>query len=129
MGGALLREKLVEIEAARLVIMVDESKPVPRLGMRAPVPVEIVRFGWHTTRERLKALGLRPALRGGERQPFTTDGGNVICDCSFESSDVATLARDIKATTGVVEHGFFLGMATDLVVGRADGSVEHRTRK
>lgn len=128
LGGALLREKLVELEAHRLVIMVDESKPVPQLGARGPVPVEVVEFAWRATAERLRSLGLRPALRGGERRPFTTDGGNVICDCAFDTADVAALARDIKATTGVVEHGFFLGMATDLVVGHADGTVEHRTR-
>lgn len=128
LGGALLREKLVEIEARRLVIMVDESKPVPRLGIRAPLPVEVVHFGWQLTIERLAALGIRPVLRGTRRQPFTTDSGNVICDCAFDALDVATLARDVKATTGVVEHGLFLGIATDLVVAHADGAVEHRTR-
>ena len=46
-GGALLREKLVEIEAARFVVMVDETKLVDRLGKRAPVPVEVVRSGTH----------------------------------------------------------------------------------
>jgi ribose 5-phosphate isomerase A len=129
LGGALLREKLVEVTATRLVILVDESKEVTRLGERARVPVEVVPFGWGHTAARLKNLGLVPALRGSDK-PFITDGGHFILDCQFgPCDDVAALAHAIKSTSGVVEHGFFLGMATDLIVGRSDGSVTTRQQE
>jgi ribose 5-phosphate isomerase A len=37
--------------------------------------------------------------------------------------DPATLGAAIKATLGVVEHGLFLGMADEVLLGRGDGSV------
>ncbi len=127
LGGALLREKIVAVAAARLVIMVDESKLVGRLGEKAPVPVEVVRFGWRRTAEALRALGAEPALRGGEADAFVTDGGNFILDCRFPGArDLAALAGAIKGVVGVVEHGLFTGMRPTVLIGRADGGCELR---
>jgi ribose 5-phosphate isomerase A len=113
-GGALLREKLVAAATDRLVIVADESKVVPRLSaVERPIPVEVVPFGWETTARRLEALGARPQLRGG----FVTDGGHYILDCLFASiDDPRTLARALKAVVGVVEHGLFIGMASEAVI-------------
>jgi len=130
LGGALLREKLVESVAIRLVIMVDASKPVELLGSKTTVPVEVVPFGWKHTARRLEAHGLHPVLRGGTGAPFTTDGGHYILDCRFTPlADAQELAAAVKGTPGVVEHGFFLGMATDLLIGQADGTVMSRQRR
>jgi ribose 5-phosphate isomerase A len=118
-GGALLREKLVASAAKRFVVIVDESKCVSRLGERAPVPIEVVQFGWPSTRHRLELLGLTCELRGGT-QPFTTSNGNYILDCRSQGPiDLADpeIARSIKLQTGVVEHGLFLRMAHVVVVG------------
>ncbi len=127
LGGALLREKIVAAAARRLVIIVDESKLVERLGERAPLPVEVVRFGWRRTAAALRALGADPALRGSADDPFVTDGGNVILDCRFPlGADLAALADAIKLTVGVVEHGLFVGLRPTVVVGRADGTCSIR---
>jgi ribose 5-phosphate isomerase A len=125
-GGALMREKLVASAARRFVIITDESKRVTRLGERAPVPVEVVSFGWPTTRHRLELLGLTCELRGGN-EPYTTSNGNYILDCHATGPiDLAddSLAQAIKLQTGVVDHGLFLGMADLVVVGTAGGAVE-----
>ncbi len=66
-GGALVREKLVARTGRRFIVIVDESKLVERLGQHMPVPVEVVAFGWTTTRHRLDALGLTCELRGGSQ--------------------------------------------------------------
>jgi len=122
LGGALLREKIVAAASRRMVVVVDESKIVDRLGGATPLPVEIVAFGCHRTLERLEAMGLGPRLRLAAGRPFVSDGGNLIADCAMASPlDVALLGRKLSATVGVVETGLFLGLASMVVVGRTTG--------
>jgi len=121
-GGALLREKIVASASARLVIVADESKLVERLG-RGVVPVEVVPFEWQSTARRIEGLGASAALRlrpdGGA---FITDGGHYILDCAFGPiASAGSLDRDLNGIVGVVEHGLFLGLADQVVVGRAAG--------
>jgi ribose 5-phosphate isomerase A len=128
-GGALLHEKIVAQASRREVIVVDASKLSPRLGTHEPVPVEVVPFGWGSQRGFVERLGSRVSLRQtGSGQPFRTDQGNFILDCAFGPiADATALARELGARTGVVEHGLFLGLATDLLVA-TDHGVEHATR-
>jgi len=122
-GGALLREKIVAESSRRLVIVVDESKLSPKLGTRAPVPVEVVQFGWRRLAEYLQALGADVTLRahaGGA--PFMTDQGNFILDCAFgRIPNPGALAARIRARAGIVEHGMFIGLTSDLIVAGARG--------
>jgi ribose 5-phosphate isomerase A len=121
-GGALLREKIVASASDRMVVVVDEGKLVERLGQRAPVPVEIVAFGWQVTLDRLADLGARPALCVVGDEPFRTDSGNHIADCRFgEIGDAADLERRLAAITGVVESGLFVGLAMRVVAGTRSG--------
>lgn len=123
-GGALMREKLVASSADKYVIIVDQSKLVARLGMNFPVPVEVVTFGWTTTRHRLESLGLECNLRG-DSQPYVTSNHNYVLDCRpADGTNMHDLAAAIKQQTGVVDHGLFLGMATTVVAGHDDGTVE-----
>jgi ribose 5-phosphate isomerase A len=121
-GGALLREKIVASASKRLIIIVDESKLVDRLGLRFPVPVEIVPFGWSAAARKLSALGAKVILRqGADGKPFVTDGGHYIVDCEFAAIPApSSLDRELNSIVGVVEHGLFLGMTSQVVVaGRA----------
>ncbi len=130
LGGALLREKLVELAAKNLTIIVDQGKPVPVLGSRCPVPVEIVPFGWRRTQARIEELGCQAVLRLIHGEAFLTDSGHYVLDCRFGPlRDAEALASQLKALTGVVEHGLFLGLATRVAVGKADGSVDVRLRQ
>jgi len=121
-GGALLREKIVASASARLVIVADESKLVERLG-RGVVPVEVVPFEWQSTARRIEGLGASAALRlrsGGGA--FITDGGHYILDCAFGPiASAGSLDRDLNGIVGLVEHGLFLGLTDQVVVGRAAG--------
>lgn len=127
LGGALLREKLVAVSGKRLLIVVDETKLVPALGTKAPVPVEIVQFGWQATLRRLEDAGVSPKLRrdasatdSGGAAPYRTDGGNLIADCATGPiADPAALHARLKALVGVVETGLFVGMASRVIVGAA----------
>jgi ribose 5-phosphate isomerase A len=123
LGGALLREKIVAAASDRLVIVADTGKLVPRLGSLAPVPVEVVAFGWETTADRLATLGAAPVLRrAGDGTPFRSDGGNLILDCRFAPiADPAALEAALSAVVGVVETGLFIGMATEALVATDTG--------
>jgi len=128
-GGALVREKLVASLARQFVIVIDDSKLVSRLGSRFPVPVEVVPFCWQVPAGALERLGGKPTLRlAPSGRPYRTDNGNLILDVDFGPLDEPErLAREIKLLAGVVDHGLFLGIATSVVVGGAEGvSVLHR---
>jgi len=129
-GGALLREKIVAQASRREIIVVDESKLSPALGNRWPVPVEVIPFGWRSQISFLESLGARVTVRqasGGRR--FITDQGNLILDCNFGPLPQPTqIARELSQRTGIVEHGLFLGLTTDVIVAGKKG-VRHLTRK
>ena len=121
LGGALLREKLVAQAARRFIVVADESKLVRRLGTRAPVPVEVVPFGWPIVMDRLKEFRAECVLRRAGETPFVTNGGNYVVDCRFDTiADAAELQAKLKAITGVVETGLFIGLATEVIIGRED---------
>ncbi|MEI7644517.1 MAG: ribose-5-phosphate isomerase RpiA [Chloroflexales bacterium] len=122
-GAALLREKIVAQSSLREVIIVDESKLSPRLGTNWALPVEVVPFGWGAQSRWIASLGAKVSLRlRDDGEPLHTDQGNYLLDCNFGPiDDLETLAARLSARVGVVEHGLFVGMATDLIVAGADG--------
>ena len=130
-GGALLREKLVAGASREFLVIADQSKLVERLG-RFPLPVEIVTFGWETTRRRVAALlsdrglptamRLRTALNGSA---FVTDEGHWILDLELGAiADPAELATALKGVLGVVEHGLFVGFCRRALIGSASGVMD-----
>ncbi|MFN2137035.1 MAG: ribose-5-phosphate isomerase RpiA [Candidatus Promineifilaceae bacterium] len=129
LGASLLREKIVESCARRLIIIADERKLVERLGTRAPVPVEVIPFAKRPAFDFLQTLGCRPVLRQEEGKTRITDEGNILLDCYFEKiEDAYHLAEAIKGQPGVVEHGLFLGMASEAYVA-LPGGVRHLEKK
>lgn len=128
-GGALLREKIVAQASRREVIVVDESKLSPRLGTHWPLPIEVIRFGWRAQVLFLESLGARVELRSDpDGAPLPTDQGNLVLLARFGPiAAPAQLAERLAARAGIVEHGLFLGLATDLIIAGA-GGIEHRTR-
>ncbi len=123
LGGALLREKMVAQASERLLIVVDGTKLVDRLGMNSPVPVEVVRFGWQATAARIARLGARPVLRqDADGAPFHTDGGNLILDCHMAPiADPPALDAALQAIVGVVETGLFIGRTDTVFVADPAG--------
>lgn len=121
-GGALLREKIVAAASRRMLVVVDESKLVARLG-RGGLPVEVVTFGWPATLASLAAAGARPTLRlAPDGAPFVTDGGNHVVDCDLGLiKDAAALNGRLRGIVGVVETGLFLGLASRVVVAGTSG--------
>ncbi len=128
-GGALLYEKLVAEACNRWMIVAASEKLVDRLGTRIGLPVEIMPFGWETTRARVEALGFEAPLRvAGDGVPIVTDGKHFILDCATGPvDDPKSLSDAIKCITGVVDHGLFVGLAAAARICDPDGTVRELT--
>ncbi len=128
-GGALTREKVVASASKRMVVVADSTKAVPALG-KFPLPVEIIDFARTVIEKKIASLGATTKLRTKpDGQPFITDNGNQILDCSFgKIDDPPALARSLSDMPGVVEHGLFIGLAKLALVGRGT-SVEELRQK
>lgn len=124
LGGALLREKIVESNARQFIVVADYSKRVPVLG-RGPVPVELVPFGYKATIQQIARLGGRTVLRMNGATPFQSDNGNPNADVFFGPiADPEGLETALRAIPGVIESGLFLGMATKALVAGPEGLQE-----
>lgn len=135
-GGALLREKMVEVCAKKFIVIVDESKLCDGLGPGFPLPVEITQFCWEHTMRKVAALpslaGCEAKLRLGSAatgskvdgdEPAITDNGNYIVDLFFKEpiKDAPKAAEELKNTVGVVDHGLFCGMTTSVIIAGKEG--------
>ena len=131
-GGALLCEKLVALSCDDYALVATTEKSVDLLGIRTPLPVEIVSFGWRQTARRLEVLGIAPALRLATEnpdRPAITDNGGYVLDCvTGPIADPSRLAANVKAVSGVVEHGLFLGVARSALQVDPEGMVIRRVR-
>jgi ribose 5-phosphate isomerase A len=131
LGGALLREKIVVQAARRFVVVVDSGKEVGALGERAPVPVEVLPFGWRSHLAFFRSLGADPVPRSGPDGELTrTDNGNYLVDLRFTPSipDPAWIDRELGSRAGVVGTGLFLDMADRVLVGTRTGVVARERR-
>lgn len=126
-GGALLREKIVAQATHREIIVVDEAKLSDKLGVQWAVPVEVVPFGWQAQVAYLRALGAEVTVRSApDGARFMTDHRNLILDCAFGPlDDPWALDAALSRRAGIVEHGLFLGLVTDVIVARPQG-IAHR---
>jgi ribose 5-phosphate isomerase A len=128
-GAALLREKIVEYNAAYFVIVADESKAVKTLGTKFPLPVEVIAEAREAVSAQLRKLGAVPVVREGIKKcgPVITDNGNIIIDCLWkEPPDPVFMEKELNSITGVVENGFFTRFSPTVFIAHADGSVEER---
>ncbi|UAK23514.1 ribose-5-phosphate isomerase RpiA [Sphingomonas nostoxanthinifaciens] len=122
-GGAMLREKVVGAAAARMIVIVDGSKRVDRLGA-APVPIEVLPFAEAFVAAQVRALGGRPDLRRAADGPYRTDQGNAVLDCHFDMiGDPAALAVALATIPGALGHGLFVE-EVDAIYVAVDGVVE-----
>ncbi|HEV7486055.1 MAG TPA: ribose-5-phosphate isomerase RpiA [Thermoanaerobaculia bacterium] len=127
-GGALLREKIVEQQAKRFIVIADESKVVARLGVGV-LPVEVTPFALDVLHARFTSMGLNPVLRLRDGQPRITDEGHRILDIRVpEARDIADVVAEMQQLAGVVETGFFATEASEALIATPNG-VRRMTRE
>ena len=120
-GGALLREKIVEQQATRFIVIADDTKVVERLGV-GTLPIEVTPFALDVLEKRFEQMGLNPQLRRRDGQPRVTDEGHRILDITVpEDTDIADLVARIRVHAGVVETGFFPLEATEAIIASTEG--------
>jgi len=132
-GGALLQEKIVATASDQMIVIADAAKEVKTLGA-FPLPVEVVPFGWRTTKlileealANLDVMGRETSLRMNGDAPFVTDEGNYIVDLHLKRiGDARASALVLNQIAGVVENGLFIDICDMLIIGHANGSVEVR---
>lgn len=116
-GGAMVREKIVALAARRRVLVIEEAKVVPRLGLTRGVPIAVVAFGWSRTLRRIEEI-----LPRATRREALSDDGHVVIDAPIPAdADLRALADAIKRVPAVVDHGFFLDMEIEVAVGTPSG--------
>ena len=124
MGGALLREKMVAQAAERFLVIADESKDVPRLGTRSPLPVEVVAWEHESHVSFLDGVGAQAVVRTAtDGRPYLSDNGHLILDCRFADGidDPHALEQQLQSRAGVVDTGLFLGMADEVLIAAEQG--------
>lgn len=127
-GGALLREKIVAQASRREIIVVDAGKLSPRLGTHRLLPVEVLEFGWRSQLRLLESLGATVTPRIGDGNLYRTDQGNIILDSRFGPiPDPTGLAGKLEAHAGLVGHGLFIGLASDVIVA-GEAGIRHLQR-
>ncbi|MFD1194078.1 ribose-5-phosphate isomerase RpiA [Seohaeicola saemankumensis] len=132
-GGALLQEKIVATASDQMIVIADVGKEVETLGA-FPLPVEVIPFGWQTTRALVEemlismdVLGRDVTLRMNGDRPFITDEGNHILDLHLNRiGNPRQLAMVLNQVPGVVENGLFIDICDIVIVGYGDGRVETR---
>lgn len=132
-GGALLQEKIVATASDQMIVIADIAKEVAHLGA-FPLPVEVIPFGWQTTRalvgetlESLDVLGREVTLRMNGDAPFVTDEGNFIFDLHLSRiGNPRQLSLILNQIPGIVENGLFIDICDIVVIGHGDGRVQVR---
>jgi ribose 5-phosphate isomerase A len=127
LGGALVREKIVAHASKRVIIVVDDSKMVDKLGKRAPIPVEVVPFAVDSVMLQLVRWNGSVKIREREGRPFVSDNGNLIVDWQFGVIDQPpAVEMKLKSITGVVDSGIFAKVAAKVIVAGKSLSVRER---
>jgi ribose 5-phosphate isomerase A len=132
-GAALLQEKIVATASDRMIVIADAGKEVAQLGA-FPLPVEVIPFGWQTTRRLIEemlvgmdVLGHDCRLRLAGDRPLLTDESNYIIDLHLNRiGNARQLAMVLNQIPGVVENGLFIDICDTVIIGHGDGRVTVR---
>lgn len=128
-GNALHREKMIALKSQRNIFIAEAKKAVTHLGAFG-LPIEIGQFDANATLKRIADLlepGAKVDFKTSAGQRIITDNHNFMVHINFGGSSLAepnSLYSKLKSIEGVFSVGLFLGIANQLIIGRADGSTQ-----
>jgi len=125
-GGAHTLERLIASQSDRFIVVVDESKMVDQLGKSVPVPIEVIPEASPVVIKDFQFMGYKADLRSGIRKdgPVVTDHGLWIVDVEFGViTDPEKLSVTLSQLPGILDHGLFVGYATEIMIG-TDSDIE-----
>lgn len=132
-GAALLQEKIVATASDQMIVIADAAKEVVQLG-GFPLPVEIIPFGWQTTKALIEevlvsmdVMGRDVTVRMNGAAPLVTDEANYLVDLHLKRiANPRQLAMVLNQIPGVVENGLFIDICDIVIIGHGDGRVTVR---
>ncbi len=121
-GGALTREKIIDYNAAKFIVIVDESKVMDGV-LEGEVNLEVLPFAAPLVMKRLKEYRPRIRMARSKLGPVISDNGSFIIDCDMRLEDPAKTEAWLKSIPGIIENGIFTKFDM-IIVGNDKG---HRT--
>lgn len=116
-GGAMVRERVLAESSPRFLVLVDAPKIVTSLDEWGVLPLAVVPFAADRVCDQLADLA--PA-----RRDALSDDGMVLVDLHpAPGSDWRAVADRARALPGVLDHGLFMLVLGDVLIGHPDGSV------
>lgn len=126
-GSDLVREKILANASQQMIVMIDNSKRVQRIGEKFPIPVEVMPFAWQLVQSKLQEAGGRGDLRLNEKGDglAVTSHGSLVLDVTFDEDLAAHKINTLlNAIPGVVEHGIFYQLATSVLMAEHGAVLE-----
>lgn len=117
-GAAHTIEKIIASMADEFILIADETKLVPALCRKFPLPIEVIPASLSYVEKRIRELGGTPEIRNAVRKdgPVISENGNFILMSPFPlPEDVELLDRQLQNIPGIVETGLFWALPKALI--------------
>ena len=125
-GQDLVMEKLLAKAADQFIVVADKSKLVSRIGEKFIIPIEVIPAAWQLVKHTLTKAGAEGDIRlnAGKDNVAVSAHGSYVLDMKFPS-DINDQALNtlLNNTPGVVEHGVFYGLTTQVLIAD-NGKIE-----
>ncbi|MDH4456880.1 MAG: ribose-5-phosphate isomerase RpiA [Candidatus Methylopumilus sp.] len=118
-GQDLVMEKLLAKAADQFIVVADKSKLVSRIGEKFIIPIEVIPSAWQMVKHQLEKQGAQGDIRlnAGKDNVVISAHGSYVLDMQFpvKINDEA-LNNLLNNTPGIVEHGVFYGIASQVLI-------------
>lgn len=121
-GGALTREKIIDYNAKKFIVIVDESKVLDGV-LEGEVNLEVLPFAAPLIMKELKDYNPRVRMAKAKLGPVISDNGSFIIDCDMKLENPRKVEQWLKSIPGIIENGIFTRFDM-IIVGTEKG---HRT--
>lgn len=105
-GGALTREKIIDYNARKFIVIADESKVVDGV-LEGEVNLEVLPFAAPLIMKELKDYNPSIRMAKAKLGPVISDNGSFIIDCRMKLENPRKVEQWLKSIPGIIENGIF----------------------